>query len=85
MRPSTVSFALLALGCVVLVFVETQGHYLARLINGWFPCQQNPANSAPCYVTTSLSIIGAAAAIGLAALVVVLVRVLWPARPRPRQ
>ncbi|WP_454815613.1 hypothetical protein [Labrys neptuniae] len=76
MRPSTGFLALLALGCAMLVFFETRGHYLARLIDSRFPCQQNPANSAPCYVTTSLTVIVAAAAIGLAALAVVLVRAL---------
>lgn len=80
MRPGTGFLALLALGCAVLVFFETRGHYLARLIDGWFPCQQNPANSAPCYVTTSLAVIIAAAAIGLAALAVVLVRALMTRR-----
>jgi len=64
----------------MLVFLETQGHYLARLFDNRFPCQQNPANSAPCYVTTSLAVIVAAAAIGLATLAVVLVRALMTRR-----
>lgn len=80
MRPSTGFLALLALGSAILVFLETRGHYLARLIDSRFPCQQNPANSAPCYVTTSLAIIVLAAAIGLAALAVVLVRALLARR-----
>ncbi|MBP0577884.1 hypothetical protein J8I29_01045 [Labrys sp. LIt4] len=81
MRPSTGFPALLAFGCAVLVFFETRGHYLARLINGWFPCRQDPANSAPCHVTTSLAVIVVAAAVGLAALAVILVRVLMARRP----
>lgn len=81
MRPSTGFLVLLAVGCAMLVFFETQGHYLARLIDSRFPCQQRPANSAPCYVTTSLAVIVTAAAIGLAALAAVLVRVLTARRP----
>lgn len=81
MRPSTGFLALLAVGCAMLVFFETQGHYLARLIDSRFPCQQNPANSAPCYATTSLVVIVTAAAIGLAALAAVLVRALMARRP----
>lgn len=81
MRASTGFLALLAFGCALLVSSETRGHYLARLTDSWFPCQQNPANSAPCYVTTSLAVIVVAAAIGLAALAVVLVRALMARRP----
>ncbi|WP_448953885.1 hypothetical protein [Labrys neptuniae] len=82
MRASTGFLVLLAIGCAMLVFFETQGQVAARLIDGFSPCRQNPAYSAPCYTPLSLAIAFTAAATGLAALAAVLVRALMARQPR---
>lgn len=39
MRASTGFLVLLAIGCAMLVFFETQGQVAARLIDGFSPCR----------------------------------------------
>ncbi|MEY3783840.1 MAG: hypothetical protein RLZZ230_162 [Candidatus Parcubacteria bacterium] len=49
--------ATIACLCVIFIYIANTGKYFGKLINRYFPCEQNPANSFPCFGGYDIAVI----------------------------
>lgn len=45
----TIPITLLLISCIIFILVITDQFSIGLLINNYFPCEQEPMNSFPCY------------------------------------
>ena len=57
--------------CAVVFYLANTGKYFGKFINKFFPCEQNPANSLPCFGHYDIYVM-----IGVALVALVLVAIL---------
>jgi hypothetical protein len=63
-------FILGIIACLVVFLIGNTGHFLGASINNFYPCQQNPQDSFPCYGIWDIGAMAVAAAAGFVLLVI---------------
>ena len=51
--------------CVIIFYMASTGRFFGKFINKFFPCNQNPANSFPCFAGYDLAIMIISAIVGV--------------------
>ncbi len=50
---------------VIIFYLASTGRVLGKFVNQFFPCEQNPANSFPCYGQYDIAVMAIAVIIGV--------------------
>jgi len=67
-------FILGIIACIVVFLMGNTGQFIGAFINRFFPCEQKPGDSFPCYGIWDIGAMAIAAAAGIALIVISIYR-----------